>query len=69
MPTTCALITQNVSPVLCPCPTTMYPERFMTDTITAKLATAATSAVITPGRRRISRSGAAVVVAVSPSAP
>ena len=48
MPTMCPLITQNVSPVLCPWPTTTYPDSFMTDTITEKLATAATSAVRRP---------------------
>jgi hypothetical protein len=42
----------------CTC-TTTYPDRFITDTITAKLARLAAIAGSTPGRRRISASGAA----------
>ena len=59
MPTMCRLITVKTSACSWWCPTTMYPLRFITDTITPKLASAAITADGTPGRSRISRSGAA----------
>ena len=53
------LITVKMSPSACPWPTTTYPARFITDTMTAKLVTAAITAVIVPGRLSTSESGGA----------
>ena len=59
MPTMCRLMTVKTSACAWWWPTTMYPVRFITPAITAKLAIAAITADGTPGRRRISRRGAA----------
>ena len=59
MPTMCRLMTVKTSACAWWWPTTMYPVRFITPAMTAKLAIAAITADGTPGRRRISRSGAA----------
>ncbi len=61
MPSTCApMIGKTESCEWWCSSTTTYPARFITETITPKLARLATIARITPGRRRISASGAAV---------